>query len=78
VGLVAVVAHLEDQAGVLAELRTVVERVSAELAVSAYKRRQTRERVDIVLRQLTELRGSLGVVEATVPPRATRRRPLAS
>lgn len=50
--------------------------LTRELATAAHERRQTNEKVDLLMRQLAELRRDLGTLERPVAPRPTRRKPL--
>jgi len=63
-------------AGVELKWAQAFAEIREELRVSAHERRQTNEKLDHMLRQLTEARRDLGSIEATQMPRATRRRPM--
>lgn len=52
------------------------DRLVGELAKAAYERRQTNDRLDLVMRELLKLKRALGQVETPHTPRIWRRRPL--
>jgi len=62
------------------ELRAVLQEFAIkwmkELAQSAHERRQTNEKIDMLMRQQLELRRDLGTVERPRAPRTSRRKPL--
>jgi hypothetical protein len=70
-------AVAEAQGSLLVDIGAAIEQVGAELRVVAGERRRTNERIDAVLRALTELRRGLGQTALHEIPRHTRRRPLA-
>ncbi len=47
-----------------------------ELATAAHERRQTNEKLDLLMRQQAELRRDLGALERPLSPRPTRRKPM--
>jgi hypothetical protein len=49
---------------------------SRELATTAHERRQTNEKIDMLIRRITELERTLQTVEAPVAPRPNRRKPM--
>jgi hypothetical protein len=49
---------------------------SRELATAAHERRQTNEKIDILLRKVTALERERGLVEKPAAPRVSRRKPL--
>jgi len=49
---------------------------SRELATAAHERRQTNEKIDVLLRKVTALERERGVIEQPKAPRASRRKPL--
>jgi hypothetical protein len=61
---------------VRAVLSAFEERIAAELARMTAERRQTNEKVDLLMRQQRELRVLLGALERPQTPRIGRRRPL--
>lgn len=53
-------------------------RLTQELARAAHDRRQTNQKIDMLMRQQAELRRKLGALEEPVVPRISRRNPLGS
>lgn len=51
------------------------KRFTRELATTAHERRQTNEKLDMLMKQQAEIRRTLGTLERPVAPRPTRRDP---
>jgi hypothetical protein len=68
---------LETQSGVMRELGAAVEKLTGELNRSRPDRQIVHERIELVLRQVTEIRRHLQLTNVHAPrPRHTRRQPL--
>jgi hypothetical protein len=78
VGLRTRLDHLlETQGRLMLELGTAVEKLNAELSRSRPDRQLLHERIELALRQTTEIRRHLQLTNVHTPmPRHTRRRPL--
>lgn len=49
---------------------------SRELATTAHERRQTNEKIDILLRKVTDLEREIGLIEKPRAPQSNRRNPI--
>jgi hypothetical protein len=65
--------RLED---LFIDVGAALEKLASELQITTHERRQTNEKIAMLLRQHTELRRDLKATELHIPLRHSRRKPL--